>query len=190
MVWKCPACTYENSDGAALVCDMCDKSRAPAGSPTRPSAVEQPAVTLPPPPPPQQDVLHKLHSAIARADVDEARRILARLGIVLSKDDPPPTFDASVPVGHPRALLRAAPIIRSRWGGVRTLPPPRPPQQDVLHKLVSAIARADMNEARRILARLGTVLPEDDPPPPFDASVPVGHPRALLRAAPIISSRW
>ena len=37
----CPACTYENSDGAARVCDMCGKSRAHAGSPTRPSAIEQ-----------------------------------------------------------------------------------------------------------------------------------------------------
>ena len=42
MVWTCPACTLENSDGAR-VCDACGK--------TRPSAVEQPAVTLPPPPP-------------------------------------------------------------------------------------------------------------------------------------------
>jgi hypothetical protein len=100
MVWTCPACTYENSDGAR-VCDVCGK--------TRPSVVEQPAVTLPPPRPPQQDVLHYLRSAIARADVDEARRILARLGIMLPEDDPPPPFDA-----------RAASIIRS------TTPPPVP----------------------------------------------------------------
>ena len=112
MAWKCPACTYENSDGAR-VCDMCGKTRPPAGSPTRPSAVEQPAATLPPPRPPQQAVLHQLRFAIARADVDEARRILARLGIVLPEDDPPPPFDDCVPVGHPRALLRATPIIRS-----------------------------------------------------------------------------
>ena len=91
MVWTCPACTYENSDGAR-VCDVCGK--------TRPSAVEQPAVTLPPPPPPQQDVLHHLRSAIARADVDEARRILARLGILLpeyTEDDPPTPPRASGP---------------------------------------------------------------------------------------------
>ena len=91
MVWTCPACTLENSDGAR-VCDACGK--------TRPSAVEQPAVTLPPPPPPQQDVLHRLRSAIASADVDEARRILARLGIMLpeyTEDDPRP----EVPFGEP-----------------------------------------------------------------------------------------
>jgi hypothetical protein len=83
MVWTCPTCTLENSDGAR-VCDACGK--------TRPSAVEQPAVTLLPPPPPQQDVLHHLRSAIASADVDKARRILARLGIMLpeyTEDDPP-----------------------------------------------------------------------------------------------------
>ena len=92
MVWTCPTCTLENSDGAR-VCDACGK--------TRPSAVEQPAVTLLPPPPPQQDVLHHLRSAIASADVDKARRILARLGIMLpeyTEDDPRPP---PVPFGEP-----------------------------------------------------------------------------------------
>jgi hypothetical protein len=45
----------------------------------------------------------------------------------------------------------------------------------VLHHLRSAIARADVDEARRILARLGILLPEyteDDPPTPPRASGP------------------
>ena len=54
-------------------------------------------------PPPQQDVLHHLRSAIASADVDEARRILARLGIMLPEytEDDPPTPPPLVPIGLP-----------------------------------------------------------------------------------------
>jgi hypothetical protein len=96
----------------------------------------------------RDSLLNQLVSAIARADVGQARHILNPLGIVLPEDGPAPSFDDV--------------------GTLTNVTSFRQQQSDALNKLVSAIARADMDEARHILAQLGVVLPNEDPPPPFD----------------------
>ena len=86
--WKGPACTCENSDGAR-VCDMCGKTRPPAGSPTRPSAVEQPAATLPPPRPPQQAVMPTPPPTTSRQEAMEREALAAALAASREVMPPP-----------------------------------------------------------------------------------------------------